>query len=88
MKFFQLLAATTSLVAALPTTPAPVQVEQLQSAEIEVRQLNSIRTDVERGSSSRCPKVIYIFARGSTEPGNMVGPFNIQLAMPNSTWSI
>jgi cutinase len=67
MKFFQLLAAA-GLVAALPT--APVEVEN--AAEIEARQISSTRTDLENGSSSNCPKVIYIFARASTEVGNMV----------------
>ena len=37
------------------------------------RQLfGSTSNDLERGSSSRCPEVIFIFARASTEPGNMV----------------
>nr|3DCN_A Chain A, Cutinase [Colletotrichum gloeosporioides]3DD5_A Chain A, Cutinase [Colletotrichum gloeosporioides]3DD5_B Chain B, Cutinase [Colletotrichum gloeosporioides]3DD5_C Chain C, Cutinase [Colletotrichum gloeosporioides]3DD5_D Chain D, Cutinase [Colletotrichum gloeosporioides]3DD5_E Chain E, Cutinase [Colletotrichum gloeosporioides]3DD5_F Chain F, Cutinase [Colletotrichum gloeosporioides]3DD5_G Chain G, Cutinase [Colletotrichum gloeosporioides]3DD5_H Chain H, Cutinase [Colletotrichum gl len=32
---------------------------------------SSTRNELETGSSSACPKVIYIFARASTEPGNM-----------------
>lgn len=36
------------------------------------RQLSNTRNDVERGSSSDCPEVIFIFARASGERGNMV----------------
>ncbi|KAL2127482.1 hypothetical protein VTI74DRAFT_10674 [Chaetomium olivicolor] len=68
MKFLHLLAAA-GLVSALPA-PAAVEVEQ-PAAEIEARQISSIRNDLETGSSSKCPRVIFIFARASTEPGNM-----------------
>ena len=60
MKFFQILSAA-GLVAALPAAPA-----------VETRQLSSTRNDLETGSSSNCPRVIFIYARGSTEIGNMV----------------
>ncbi|KAK3303663.1 carbohydrate esterase family 5 protein [Chaetomium strumarium] len=67
MKLLQLLAAA-GLAAALPT--APVEAEAI--AELQARQiLSSTRNDLESGSSSNCPKVILIFARGSTEVGNM-----------------
>ncbi|KAL2258428.1 hypothetical protein VTK26DRAFT_8267 [Humicola hyalothermophila] len=63
MKFLNLL-ATAGVVAALPAAPA--------EDKIEARQLlRSTRTDLERGSSSNCPRVIFIFARASTEVGNM-----------------
>ena len=75
MKFLQLLALA-GLAAALPApVPALVKVDPT-AGEIEARQLSSTRTDLERGSSSNCPRVIYIFARGSTEPGNMVCSLN------------
>ena len=32
---------------------------------------STTRTELEDGSSSACPKAIFIFGRGSTEPGNM-----------------
>ncbi len=67
MKFLNILAAA-SLAAGLPTTPVE------DSVAIEARQLSSTRNDLETGSSSNCPRVILIFARGSTESGNMVCP--------------
>lgn len=45
----------------------------LAAANPVVRQLSSTKNDLESGSSSDCPKVIFIFARASTESGNMVG---------------
>lgn len=64
MKFFHILAFTASLVAALPAQIAA------EGSELEKRQ-SSTRNDLESGSSSNCPGVIFIFARASTEPGNM-----------------
>lgn len=64
MKFLNLL-ATAGLVAALPTTTVEDQLEARQL-------LSSTSNDLEQGSSSNCPRVIFIFARASTEPGNMV----------------
>ncbi len=69
MKFLQLLTAA-GLVAALPAA-APIE-NVAEIAEIEARQLSSTRNELESGSSSNCPKVIFIFARASTEIGNMV----------------
>ncbi|VUC24447.1 unnamed protein product [Clonostachys rosea] len=41
-------------------------------AELDTRQLgSSTATDLENGQSSNCPSAILIFARGSTETGNM-----------------
>ncbi|KAJ4288705.1 hypothetical protein N0V88_007239 [Collariella sp. IMI 366227] len=69
MKFLNLLAVA-GLVAALP---APVEVEQA-AAEIEARQLLAeTKNELESGSSSNCPQVIFIFARASSEGGNMGG---------------
>lgn len=61
MKFLTLLTAA-GLVAALPST------------DIKPRQTFSLitRNELEQGSSSKCPRVIFIFARASTEQGNMV----------------
>lgn len=68
MKFLQVLAAA-GVVTALP---AAVPAVDVQVAEIEARQLGSTSNELESGSSSACPSVIFIFARASTEPGNMV----------------
>lgn len=91
MKFLQLLALA-GLATALPApAAAPVEVDHT-AGEIEARQLSSTRTDLERGSSSNCPRVIYIFARGSTEPGNMgisAGPVlasALELRYANNIW--
>ncbi|KAH6693613.1 cutinase-like protein [Plectosphaerella plurivora] len=61
MKFLQILALVT-LATALPTAPDGTGLKARQS---------STRNDLERGSASSCPGVIFIFARASTEPGNM-----------------
>lgn len=52
----------------------------LPAGTIEARQSIN-RNDVESGSSSACPKAAYIFARGTTEPGNMVS-LNINNTRP------
>ncbi|GKU08209.1 cutinase 3 [Fusarium langsethiae] len=60
-----LLAATAS---ALPTA---------QDSALEARQLGgSTRNDLKNGNSGSCPGVIFVFARGSTELGNLgtLGP--------------
>ncbi|KAG8672566.1 separase/separin [Fusarium poae] len=59
-----LLAATAS---ALPTA---------QESALEARQLGSTRNDLKNGNSGSCPGVIFVFARGSTELGNLgtLGP--------------
>lgn len=67
MKFLSLLTAA-GLAAALP---AP-SVEVSNAADIEARQLSSTRNELENGNSASCPSVIFIFARASGEPGNMV----------------
>ncbi|KAF4850607.1 Cutinase 1 [Colletotrichum siamense] len=63
MKFLSIASLAITLAAA-----APVEVET--GVALETRQ-SSTRNELETGSSSACPKVIYIFARASTEPGNM-----------------
>ncbi|KAF4996511.1 hypothetical protein FGRMN_4465 [Fusarium graminum] len=68
MKFTTILSFFAATSAALPTSTL---------AELEVRQLGSAtRNDLSNGASSACPPVIFIFARGSTESGNLgtLGP--------------
>jgi len=85
MKFLQVLSIV-GLVAALPTQPVE------DAAVVEARQLSSTSNELENGSSANCPRVIFIFARGSTEPGNMgltVGPSvatGLETSFRNSVW--
>ncbi|KAG5980645.1 hypothetical protein E4U55_003805 [Claviceps digitariae] len=82
MKSFTMASLFTVLVAAAPT-PVPRQAPAYEIAaqdakDLESRQLglDMTRNDLENGQPP-CPKAIFIFARGSTEPGNMgasVGP--------------
>lgn len=64
MKLLNFIALAAGLVAAAPAA-------EIEANSLEARQ-SSRRTDLENGSSSNCPKVIFIFARASTETGNMV----------------
>ncbi|KAK1519735.1 cutinase [Colletotrichum costaricense] len=66
MKFFSILSLAVTLAAA-----APVEVVDTGVADLQVRQTGATSNELESGSSSACPKVIFIFARASTEPGNM-----------------
>lgn len=69
MKFFA-ISLLAGLAAASPIAVPESSVSELES--LESRQLINISNDLERGSSSNCPKAILIFARGSTELGNLV----------------
>jgi cutinase len=61
----------TALFAALALA-SPIILPETEVIELQARQLESSRTELESGSSSACPKAILIFARGSTEIGNLV----------------
>lgn len=69
MKFF-----AASLFASLAVA-APFAVPEPSDAEIEAlaaRQLLSgSKNELEQGSGSSCPKAIFVFARGTTEQGNL-----------------
>ncbi|KAK3905157.1 cutinase [Staphylotrichum tortipilum] len=88
MKFLTLL-TTATLAAALPSTPAPAEDAP---ALLAARQTSSTRNDLEAGSASNCPRVIFIFARASTEVGNMgssAGPnvaSGLSTSYPGSLW--
>lgn len=70
MKFLA-LSMLASLAAASPITHAAPETDTL-----EIRQFglggSSTKNELEQGNSSSCPKAIFIFARASTETGNMV----------------
>ncbi|ROT42906.1 cutinase [Sodiomyces alkalinus F11] len=67
MKTLTLLSVAAALASALPTDISSGAVQTL-----EARQSNT-RNDLENGSASNCPSVIFIFARASGESGNMGG---------------
>jgi cutinase len=67
MKFLSILSLVASYAVALPTTPAPAE------HDVVVRQLSTIRNELENGNSANCPRVILIFARATGEVGNMGG---------------
>lgn len=65
MKFFALTTFLAATASALPTSN-PAQ-------ELEARQLGrTTRDDLINGNSASCADVIFIYARGSTETGNLV----------------
>jgi cutinase len=64
MKFLSAVSIFVSLAQALPSA-----VEFVPNNRLEARQSNS-RNDLQNGGT--CPPSIFIFARGSTESGNLV----------------
>jgi cutinase len=65
ISFFASLALTSPIA-----IPAPADASQ--PLTLEARQSSATRNELETGSSAACPRTIFIFARGSTEGGNMV----------------
>ncbi|KAK0761957.1 hypothetical protein N5P37_004757 [Trichoderma harzianum] len=78
MKFLRLLPYL-ALGAAVPVQHATEGV-----ASLAERQLSTTRNELESGSSFACPRVIFIFARASTEIGNMVGGASAGPAVANA----
>lgn len=73
MKSITLLSVITAVASAVPLGDSASE-----GAQLEARQLGTTRTDLEDGDAANCPSAILIYARGSTEPGNMVrGPHPI-----------
>jgi len=64
MKIINIVALAVAFVAALPRDMAE------KKSTIQTRQLGITRNELQSGGP--CPRVIFIFARGSTELGNMV----------------
>ncbi|KAF2030391.1 cutinase-domain-containing protein [Setomelanomma holmii] len=69
MKYFT-VALLAALAAASPVA-VPEAVLEVQIGAFEARALSSTSTELEDGSASSCPKAVLIFARGSTEGGNL-----------------
>ncbi|KAK0625926.1 cutinase-domain-containing protein [Immersiella caudata] len=82
MKFVSTIATLAGLASALPTPADTVTVEEVLSwnlvaqhtGYLEARQSSNTRNELINGGA--CPPVIFIYARGSTESGNMgsLGP--------------
>ena len=78
MKFISTIAALAALATALPTAVDTVTVEEVlswkllaeRSSQLDERASSNVRNELQSGGT--CPQVIFIFARGSTEDGNMV----------------
>ena len=66
MKFFAY-----SLLASLAAA-SPLVFPKSEAIELEARQLSGSSNELENGNAAACPKAILIFARGSTESGNLV----------------
>lgn len=63
-----------TLASALPTSQVgEVDLILRDTSDLQAQGLVT-RTDLEDGDPSKCPKAILIYARGSTEPGNIVSP--------------
>jgi hypothetical protein len=71
MKFLAASLLATLAAASPIAAPAP---EFQMANDLEVRQFGSIgsKSELEQGSAGSCPKAILVFARGSTETGNLV----------------
>lgn len=66
MKFSSVLSLFVASASALPTSSESL-------VALEGRQIGSItRDDLSDGAAGDCPDQIFIFARGSTELGNLV----------------
>ncbi|KAH7152624.1 cutinase [Dactylonectria macrodidyma] len=70
MKFIGILTFVATLVASAPLD-VPRDSNTIDGRGLVQARQSSTRNDLESGSSSSCPKAILIFARASTEPGNM-----------------
>lgn len=81
MKLLTLLTLVSGLVSALPVEPIdPADHEELytlEERELEAQFLS--RNELENGNTNSCPRAILIYARGSTEWGNMVCKLRLQL---------
>jgi hypothetical protein len=72
-----LLSTILTLIVAAAATPVKLPVSETESAVVVTRQLLSDRTGITENQFSRrigggCKDIIFVWARGSTEVGNMV----------------
>lgn len=89
MKFSAVISLCVALVATAPIEGAVEVAIDARAAvatgSLEVRQGGLTRDELQSGSSSACPRVIFIFARASTELGNMVSLFPIETSRTDSS---
>lgn len=73
-----------SIIAFLAATAAasPIITSEPAAVELQTRQVGIASNELESGSASACPKAILIFARGSTETGNLVCCIRIPITLP------
>jgi hypothetical protein len=69
MKTFIIVSILAAIAAA---SPVAIPVLEDEAVTLEARQLDSVRNELEAGSSVACPRAIFVFARASGETGNMV----------------
>ena len=86
MKFAAAATAFIGLVSAAPA-PAPAPVVEWNPVSPAMQKRQGITADeLDDGSSANCPGVIFIYARGSTEEGNLVSfLFCLSLRIPVDT---
>ena len=78
MKFLFAITALSTLAAALPAPAGTVSVKEVLSwktllaSSAEQPQKRAVNTRNELQEGGTCPPVIFIYARGSTENGNLV----------------
>jgi cutinase len=70
MKYFTLSLLATLAVASPIAAPVPTGAER--ELLVERQLFGGSDDELEKGSSSSCPKAILVFARGSTETGTLV----------------
>ena len=75
MKHFAILSLFVALAASSPIAVPEREPVSPPGSELAVRQL-ATSDELESGSSSACPKTIFIWARASGEAGNMVSAYN------------
>ncbi|KAF2124616.1 carbohydrate esterase family 5 protein [Dothidotthia symphoricarpi CBS 119687] len=69
MKF--LIVSLLATLAAASPIAVPEPSINIVANDLEARQFGGSKSELESGSASACPKAILVFARGSTETGNL-----------------
>ena len=72
---FSVISLLATLAAASPiAAPDATSGITISADGLEARQFgSSTANDLENGRAGSCPRVVFVYARGSTESGNLVG---------------